>query len=161
MPSAPSSSTPTTGCDPDTHNLTITMKCGKCGKERQILYIGVNITTGKSRPVCVDCEVARLPEALTLDEVDSTIEELLKQKRSMERLIEKIPDVQPVSAILGVPNIGFGPLETLASINAMLKNAQQDRANILAATTDPIIPQEPPASEDNQSDGTVPDADDR
>ncbi|EIP99962.1 hypothetical protein OpiT1DRAFT_04495 [Opitutaceae bacterium TAV1] len=108
------------------------MRCTKCGQESDNLLTHVNLSDGKASFICVNCQVAASPEQLRLEDANREIEEWTKLKKSIEKFAaryrEPDPTIPPALAA-----IAMTPQKALKQIEAFLRNAEQDRANILDA----------------------------
>ena len=110
--------------------MNLGMKCEKCQSEFSMLTNYVDATTGKVRSICWDCEVARMPELLEINQADAMIEELEDQLERMRPLCAAIPDNQIPKEL---KNVMHTPKTTLHLIESLLENTRKDRNHILAA----------------------------
>lgn len=130
------------------------MKCSKCNKEGLVLHTKVEWDTGKVVRTCVDCEVASTPELLCSEEAEDIIAELRDTRDRVQRLISasgssSLDEETPAGAI--------SPNMLLAAVHQFLRNAEQDRDNILAADSNDPNPPAPP----DDGYGEKPDSDPR
>ncbi len=111
------------------------MKCTKCERESDSLFHFINLSDGKESLVCIVCQVAASPELTRLEDADRMIEELTELKKSYEDLIasagDSVAEIPPAIAA-----IALTPHKALKAVEAFLRNAGQDRANILDAMSE-------------------------
>ncbi|MDR1282988.1 MAG: UvrB/UvrC motif-containing protein [Opitutaceae bacterium] len=95
----------------------------------------IDIPDGKTRHICIDCQVAAIPELTRLEDANRMIEEMTLLRESYERLVSRCGgmDAPFPTGFESIAAIAWTPQKALQAVNVLLRNTEQDRANILDA----------------------------